>query len=92
MIDERMALRATMLASFLQELSVSARFNQQWVDPRLRFESWWGEDYVVLRGHSEDRVWRPDTYFTNLRASYVQQFPHSGVWVYSNGTVISSLL
>ncbi|XP_074651547.1 gamma-aminobutyric acid receptor subunit alpha-6-like [Tubulanus polymorphus] len=71
--------------------SMDCYFRQTWEDDRLRFRG----PMPMLSVHNVilEKIWKPDTYFTNGRGAYVHTIttPNKLLRIYQNGTVLYSM-
>ncbi|XP_037908522.1 gamma-aminobutyric acid receptor alpha-like isoform X2 [Hermetia illucens] len=70
--------------------SMDCYFRQSWVDKRLAFEG--AQDTLALSISMLARIWKPDTYFSNGKQSYLHTIttPNKFVRIYQDGRVLYS--
>jgi len=73
-----------------QEFTVDVTFRQEWLDPRLKFES---PDIDFLTLPRDDLVWTPDTFFVNAKEVEMHEMPSRQVYVRvsPDGSVLYSM-
>jgi len=73
-----------------QDFTVDVTFRQQWLDPRLKFES---SNVSFLTLPREDMIWIPDTFFRNAKEATFQLVPNKQFYVrvFPDGTILYSL-
>lgn len=74
-----------------QEISVQLTFRQQWVDERLKFDNMGGKlKYLSLA--SSERIWMPDSFFSNEKESHSHNMlmPNVFVRIFPTGVVYYS--
>jgi len=75
-----------------QEWKVQITFRQQWNDPRLRYnDNNRKVNYLITM--DEDRIWRPDIFFSNSRSTerMVDIAKNVLIRIYPNGNVLYSI-
>ena len=79
----------------LQDFTLTIYLRQYWKDHRLSFKHILGEDIKVMPvdGRITDKLWLPDTYFTNDKDSYLQDITVKNrmVRIMKDGTVVFGL-
>ncbi|KAJ8298416.1 hypothetical protein KUTeg_024947 [Tegillarca granosa] len=75
------------------DFSVDIFLRQQWVDPRLQFHNKSTIPWLELDQKLIDKVWIPDTYFSNEKKATFHQVtvPNRLLHLYKNGTVFYSI-
>ncbi|XP_063728435.1 gamma-aminobutyric acid receptor subunit beta-1-like, partial [Symsagittifera roscoffensis] len=77
------------------DFTLTIYLRQYWKDHRLSFKHILGEDIKVMPvdGRITDKLWLPDTYFTNDKDSYLQDITVKNrmVRIMKDGTVVFGL-